>query len=339
MLLEKKHAKLTSVEITSIWQAYMNDSAISCQFHHFLEVVEDKEIKSLLQKSLDLGKGNLRTLEEILRKEEYPIPYGFSVEKDVSLSAPKLFSDIYVLHYLHSATQIALQGYTVNLALAVRADIYSYFHECITQLTNLMRRIKEVLLRKGLYSRSPYLPIPNSVDFVKKQSFLNGFLGDKRPLTGMEISNIYSNYQRNELGIITMIGFSQVAQSKEVTKFLLRGKEMAKNQCKVLGDVLTKEELPLPSSLDAEVTASTAFTFSDKLMMFYVTALTGLSIGYYGTAIAMSSRRDIGLAYIQLTKEILEYAEDGANILIENGWLEQPPMALNRNKLAHQNGE
>lgn len=334
--MDKKHIKLTSTEITSIWGAYMNDAAINCKFHHFLEKVEDEEVKSLLQKSLDFTKGNLRTLEDIFQKEEYPVPYGFKIEMDVDLSSPKLFSDIYVLHYLHSAAQIALQGYSVNLTLVVRADVYSYFNECISQLTEILRAIKETLLSKGLYNRAPYLPVPDEVDFIKKQSFLTGFFGDKRPLSGPEITNLYANFQRNALGVATMIGFSQVAQSKEVTQFFLRGKELAKKHCQAFGSILAKEDLPEPMTLETEVTDSTSYTYSDKLMMFYVTALIALSIGYYGTAMAMSPRRDIGLKYIQLTQEILAYAEDGANIMIDNGWLEQPPMALNRNKLAKE---
>jgi nitrogen fixation protein len=34
--------------------------------------------------------------------------------------------------------------------------------------------------------------------------------------------------------------------------------------------------------------------------------------------------------------EILQYAEDGANIMIDNGWREQPPQAPDRDQLANQ---
>jgi hypothetical protein len=38
--------------------------------------------------------------------------------------------------------------------------------------------------------------------------------------------------------------------------------------------------------------------------------------------------------YIRLTAEIAAFAEDGLNIMIDNGWLEQPPQATDRDKLA-----
>lgn len=334
---QNKQIRLTSAEITSLWIGYINDSSIRCIFEYFLVKAEDKEIKELIHHALELTKGNLNTLEEIFKKENYPIPYGFKIDKDVDLLAPRLYSDVYVLHYLHNASQIALQGYSVNLALAVRSDVYSYFNECLTQQTTFLRRVKELLLSKGLYIRSPYIPTPDNNDFVKRQNFLSGFFGEKRALTGMEITNLYANFQRNAFGQATLIGFSQVAQNKDVANYFVRGKEIAKKHCQVFDSILKEEDLPVPMSWDAEVSTSTTFTFSDKIMMFYTTSLIALSVGYYGTSIAMSPRRDLGVHYTRLSAEILKFAEDGANIMINNGWLEQPPIAADRDQLA--NGE
>jgi hypothetical protein len=114
----------------------------------------------------------------------------------------------------------------------------------------------------------------------------------------------------------------------------MRGKDIAKKHCDVLGAILSKEDLPVPTTWDSEVSDSTTYTFSDKLMMFYATALTGIGIGYYGTSIAGSLRRDIGTKYADLTKEVLLYAEDGTNIMINNAWLEELPRALDRDELA-----
>lgn len=325
---------LTSAEITSLWASYINDSAISCKFKFFLSKVEDEEIKPLLKKAFDIAQGNLNTLTEIFKKEKYPIPYGFKLDEDVDISAPRLYSDSYALNYLHQSAQIALQGYSMNLSLSVRRDVYSHFNECISQLTTFLREVKELLLSKGLYIRSPNLPIPDDIDFVEKKSFLKGFFGEKRRLTGTEITNLFTNIQRNAFGVATLLGFSQVAQSKEVAKYLVRGKDIAKKHCEILGSLLSEDDLPVPMTWNTEVTESTAFTFSDKLMMFYTTSLIALSIGFYGTSMAVSPRKDIGLQYVRLSAEIAEYAKDGANILIENGWLEQPPMAADRDELA-----
>lgn len=335
--MEKEYqVKLTSTEITAIWGSYINDSAILCNLEYFLSKVEDEEIKPLIKHGLAIARGNLKSLTEIFNKEKYPIPYGFKMNEDVNISAPRLYSDIYVLYYLHQSSEIALQGYSMNLSISVRADVYSYFNECISQLTIFLREVKELLLSKGLYIRAPYLPIPEDIDFVRKQSFLKGFFGEKRPLTGTEITNLFTNFGRNAFGAATLLGFSQVAQSKEVSEFLFRGVEIAKKHCDIFESTLNEAYLPAPMTWNIEVTDSTSYTFSDKLMMFYTTALIALSIGFYGTSMAMSPRKDLALQYVRLSAEIAKYAEDGAKIMIKNGFLEQPPMALDREELAMQ---
>ncbi|WP_040203356.1 DUF3231 family protein [Neobacillus jeddahensis] len=325
---------LTSAEITALWTSYINDSAISCKLKYFINIEKDEEISALVKQAFDIAQGNLKTITEIFNKEKYPIPYGFNLNKDVDLTAPRLYSDSYILYYLHQAAQIALQGYCFNLSISVRADVYSFFSECISQVTTTFRKITELLLSKGLYIRSPYIPIPEDIDFVKKQSFLKGFFGEKRPLAGTEITNLFVNYQRNAFGVTTLLGFSQVAQSKEVANFMVRGKDIATKHCQVFDSILKEGDLPVPEKWDTGVTESTAFTFSDKLMMFFTTSLIAISIGFYGASMAMSPRRDLGLHYVRLSAEIANFAADGAKIMIENGWLEQPPMAPDRDELA-----
>lgn len=101
----------------------------------------------------------------------------------------------------------------------------------------------------------------------------------------------------------------------------------------MFGSLLNEESLPVPMTWDSEVTDNTSFVFSDRLIMFETTSLTASSIGYYGLALGGSMRRDISTHYTRLLAEIMKYAEDGANIMIDNGWLEEPPMAPNRDEL------
>jgi hypothetical protein len=61
---------------------------------------------------------------------------------------------------------------------------------------------------------------------------------------------------------------------------------------------------------DTEVTDSKVAPFSDKIMMFMATTLTALRIGYYGTSMATSTRKDLALDYVHLSAEIASFAED-----------------------------
>ncbi|UHA62712.1 DUF3231 family protein [Metabacillus litoralis] len=67
--------------------------------------------------------------------------------------------------------------------------------------------------------------------------------------------------------------------------------------------------------------------------MYFTSGLIAMSVGYYGTGASQSPRGDIPSMYNRLSLEIQLYAEDGANIMIINGWLEQPPMAADRDEL------
>ncbi|MDQ0858805.1 DUF3231 family protein [Bacillus sp. V2I10] len=338
--MESEHnVNLTASEISQLWSAYMNSSMSKCVFTYFLETVEDNQIRSLLEHSLKLADSHLKKLTEIFNKESYPIPHGLNVKNDVNMTAPRLFSDSFVLYFIKSMGEIALSFYAASKILVVRSDIDQYFSECLTELNKFDTMAKNFLLSKGLFIRSPYMNPPKEVRFIEQQNFLAGWLGKQRPLAAIEITNIFANLQRNALGIVTMLGFSQVAKSTEVARFMVRGKEIASKHVEIFGSLLKENDLPVPMTWASNITSSKVPPFSDKMMMFMTTALIALSIGFYGASMSISPRRDIAFQYVRLTAEIGAYAEDGANIMIKNGWLEEPPLSEDRNKLAnHKKG-
>ncbi|MBD1383119.1 DUF3231 family protein [Metabacillus arenae] len=332
-----KQKRLTSGEISQLWSQYLNDTASICMLTYFQEKAEDVEIKPIIEHSLQLSKAHIQKITAILNEEKNTVPHGFTTEEDVDLTSPRLYSDSYVLNFIHQMAVIGLTSYSTSLSLSARSDITTYYKECLNETIQLFEMTKDLLLSKGLYIRSPYFPSLEHVDFIKKQSFIFDFFGEKRPLIALEAANLYANIQRNALGSATLVGFSQVAKSKDVTQFLLRGIDIAKKHIKLFANKLEDSDLPVPISWNADVTKSTTYTFSEKLMMFYTFSLITLSVGYYGIGVAASPRIDIGILYNRLSLEIQKYAEDGANIMIKNGWLEQPPLAPDRRKLAKQN--
>lgn len=334
---QEKQIRLTSAEIAQLWTQYMNDTGSICMLSFFLEKAEDAEIKPVIAHALELSQAHIKKLTAIFTEEKYVIPHGFKLEEDINLTAPRLYSDTYVLNFIYNMAMIGLEGYSASLAFAVRSDITSYYTECLKEVMELHETAKNLLLVKGLYIRSPYLSKLEQVDFVGKESFVFDFLGEKRPLTALEVTNLYANIQRNALGSATLAGFSQVAKSKDVTNFFVKGMEIGKKHIKLFRGKLEDSYLPAPMTWDSDVTNSTIHTFSEKLMMFYTSALTSLSIGFYGTSVSTSPRIDIGVMYNRLTLEIQKYSAEGAYILIKNKWIEQPPMAPDRDELIKKN--
>ncbi|MDZ5472953.1 DUF3231 family protein [Bacillus sp. 31A1R] len=197
----------------------------------------------------------------------------------------------------------------------------------------LFNETTDLLLKKGIEVRSPYIPYLQEVDMVEKQHFLAGWWGEQRPLTAAEITHLFSNIQTNHMGTAVITGFAQVAKSKDVRDYFKRGKEISKEQIEVFSKSLHEDDLPAPVTWDAQVQDTTESPFSDKLMLFQISLMTAAGMGNYGTAISASPRRDIAAVYVRLQGEIGLYAEDGLNLLIKHAWLERPPHAADRDQL------
>lgn len=334
--METQHnVKLTSAEIANIWSNYQQDTLSICTIEFFLTHVEDKEIRSVLTYALELSQAHIQKLKSLFNEEQFPIPDGFSMEADVNQEAPRLFTDDFYLFYIQNMGKIGMSVYSQFLSNSARLDICEYYMECLNQASKLYNKATEVMLDKGLFIRAPYIPKPKMVEYVQKQSYLAGKF-NPRPLNAIESSNIYFNMIQNQLGRTLALGFSQVAKSKSVRGHTLRGVNISDKHVEVFGSVLSQEYLPSSSSWSTLPTDSIDSPFSDKLIMNHLTLLSSAQVGFYGKSLGSSPRRDLGVHYVRLTAEILEFVEDGANIMIDNSWMEQPPQAVDRNKLAKE---
>lgn len=326
------HIKLTSAEISYLWNTYLGDSMAICVFKYFLENVEDEEIKKIANHALDLAQQHVNTIQDIFTKERIQIPQGFT-EQDVNLQAKRLFTDIFYLKYIKHMAKGGLVTYARILQNMYRQDIRSFFSKCLKSTIELDTEAARLLLEKGIAMRAPSIPYPQKVEFINKQSFFLEGLGRRESLTGIEVTNLHTNIQTNQIGTSIAFAFSQVAESNKVNKFILRGKDIALKHIKVFRSYLEMHSLPVPMSFDQEVTESTESPFSDKLMLFHFGLLIYAGIGNYGVSISESQRSDLVVDYTRLTAEILKLSEDFANIMVANKWLEQPPLSANRRDL------
>jgi hypothetical protein len=329
---DKTNIRLTAAEMSSLWGQYINDTLSCCVNTYFIEQLEDEEVRPIIENVLKTAKSNISIMQDIFKKEEFPIPIGFT-DQDVNPKAPRLFSDTFVLMYLRHLSILAMASSSAALGLVSRSDVVAFHKRVLNAGVTLQDLTRELMLKQGTYIRPPYISVPDKVDFVKKQHFLAGFLGDKRTLTSVEISHLFLNIQTNAIGKALMTGFAQTAQDQEVKKYIVRGIQIAGKHVDIFSNYMKKESLPAPMSWDSAITDSTSTVFSDKLVMFHVAAMIAAGVGNYGMAMAASPRRDIGLKYASLIPEISLYAEDGANIMIKHGWMEEPPQSDDRDQL------
>ncbi len=93
------------------------------------------------------------------------------------------------------------------------------------------------------------------------------------------------------------------------------------------------ENLPTPSYIDHLVTTATYPPFADKIMLFHKVDMFSMKIRSFGNSLAVNGRRDIGALYGKAIINVGLFVDDGANILIDKGWMESPPKAFDRHSL------
>lgn len=329
----QQNLRLTSTEIGVLWLDYISDSMAACMLQQMLDKSLDNDVKSILALSLSLSRQHVQAIGQIFMNEGMAVPLGYS-DGDVDMKAPALYSDTFKLHYIKHLAGAGMMAYALGLNQAVRADVRKYFQRCIESSSELDEKATQVLLSKGLYIRAPYIPVPKQVQFVESPTFMGSVLGKNRPLNAIELTHLSVNISTNAMGRVMLIGFAQTAKSKDVRDYFVRGQDMAKKHIEVLSSLLREDDLSTPETWDSEVTASTVAPFSDKLMMQQVTLLIALSMAHYGSALGASTRVDVAADYGRLMVEIAQFGEDGAQIMIKHGWLEQPPQAADRKELA-----
>jgi hypothetical protein len=316
--METEHnIRLTSTEISALWSSYMANSMAVCVLKYFLEKVEDTQIRPVIEYGLELSQNHVQRITDIFKHEKFPIPQGFT-DEDINVTAPRLFSDTFQLIYMKNMSRIGMITNSSDLSTSARSDVCDFLTECLASSAELYNKSIKVLLSKGVHVRAPSISTPEKVDFVTKQGFLTGFLGERRTLNAIEITHLFTNVETNDIGKAIITGFSQVAKSKQVRQYMIRGRDISAKHIEVFSSLLMEDHLPAPMIWDTGLMDSTVNPFSDKLMMSHIASLSAAGIGNYGVAISASQRRDLGVTYSRLLSEISQYAEDGANIVIEN---------------------
>lgn len=323
---------LTSAEMGKLWTTYTGNTLAKCIIRYYLQHIKDQDIQNVLSNALNLSDTIVENVKEIFIKEKFPIPIGYT-EEDINLDAPRLFSDEFYLHYLKYAAKAGMGMYSIAIPIMTREDIRDFFIRTLNSTVNLITEVNGILKAKGLYIRPPQIPIPKRIDFIKKQNYLHGFLGDVRSLNALEIAHLYDNLENNLTSKALLLGFSQVAENNKVREYFIRGMEMTNKYIEINSQKLNKENLPSPMLLDHFVSEATVSPFSDKIMVAHKIEMFSMKIRTIGNALSLNARKDIGGMYAKALVDIGLYVEDGANIMIDQGWMEQPPKAADRDKL------
>lgn len=328
-----KENTLTAAEVSALWLQYLGDSMAICVYKYFLNIVENKDIKPLLALALQLSESHILKITDFLKSADYQVPTGFT-ENDVNINAPRLFSDQFLLFYTYIMTIHGLTAYSLALSNTERKDIQNYFFECTVSTNELFQKVVEYAKGQPMFSSVPSIPSPHGTNFIESPGFISNLIGDKRPLNSSEISTLFFNSKKTGFVKTLSIAFSQVAKLEEVRNFMLKNVKLAGKDAASFDAILQQDDLPIPEKWDAEITNSTVSPFSDKLITFHAAFLVNSALTYYGASLGASYRSDIILNYSKVFTHAMEAGAFSYKILVNNGWLEKQPEAIDRKSLA-----
>jgi hypothetical protein len=323
---------LTAAEIGLLFVSYLANSMSKCVLTYFIQTTNDIDIKSISETSLNITNDILDRIKVIYKSVNHAVPEGFT-DKDVYLSAGKLFSDTFVLNYLRFNQQYSLINYSAALGESARGDVRAFFSYCVDITRELFNKVQDILVSKGLFIRPPLIPVPKEISYVHKQSYLSGFFGDKRPINAIEIANLYAAIETNIIGNVVSMAFAQVVKEERMKKQCMKGSELSKSQVEMFSNFLEKDYLTSPTSWNITISDSTEAPFSNKLIAFHMSTLASYGLGRYGLSASQCTRKDITLGFLQGGAEVAVYAKEWLNIMLDNQWLERIPEAVDREEL------
>ncbi|MDP4108153.1 MAG: DUF3231 family protein [Bacillota bacterium] len=331
--MENDNLKLTSSEIGTLWGEYINGTMIEIVNKYMISILEDEEVKNVFEIAIETWEKQKKQLVSFMEKDGFPVPNGFT-ESDLNKGAKRLFSDTFCLNYLHIMTIHGLLGHTTALSVSVRKDLREFYNSCDNDAKRMYDLTIELLLKKGKFQRDPYFYPKENPEYISTKDFTDGFFGKGRLLSATEIISISLNIKKSIMAKTLSIGFSQVAGSEEIRTFFEEIGKKADENIQALASILHKDNLPVPMSWESEVTTSQDSPFSDKLMLYHMGFLGQTAQVYYGTGLAGAMRTDLAVVYEKTILKTLTLTKNWFDIMVENKWLEQPPLAPNRKELA-----
>ncbi len=337
MSVQKPEVKQTNIELScteigGLWGIYLQESMTICFLTYLRHHLQDGQIIPLADEALKISQDRVARIKKFFLDENFPIPAGFS-EGDVNLAAPPLFHDTFTLSFIYMMNRLGMINLGFTASNNVRLDVLDFFTECIHTTTEMFGKAVRMMLEKGIYDRPPKMNYPQKIEFVQSDSFLDGLFGPKRPLDAIELSEIFFNIERNYFSVILTLGFAQVTEHKKLKNLILRGKKISEQQIELFNKLLQQENLLGTVPISMEVTDSTVSPFSDRFIASMMNILNSVDILLISHALSLSMRVDLTTQYTKIIAKVMAYAKDTFDMMVENKWLEQPPLATNRKQL------
>ncbi|MGO0061169.1 DUF3231 family protein [Brevibacillus fluminis] len=328
---------LSSSEIGTLWVTYQEKTLIMRILEYFSAKSDDFEAKQIMDGLWSDLNQYVQKITAIFQSEGVAVPIGFTT-KDVNLNAPKLYDNGFDIMFVRILKELSMGMYTLNMQMAYREDVICIYKELTAITQQCYLECTKYLRKRGILVSPPNVTMPTQVEFIQNNSYLNGFrlFGEKRAMNLIELGYMHHGIETNNIGMQLITGFAQCAKNKDVKDYFVKGIELSKKIIRQFQEMLLQDDIQFSATSGCTVTTSQVAPFSEKLMMYTIHLLNTFGLGSNSFAMSFSLRRDIIMQTSSLTKDAFTYAQDGVRLLIENGWMEEPPQVENRKELIHK---
>ncbi|MEH7098133.1 DUF3231 family protein [Neobacillus vireti] len=328
---------LSASEIGTLWLTFQEKTMILRILEYFMVKSDDQEAKNIMGGLWQELHFYVIEIKSIFEKEGMVIPLGFRKE-DVNMEAPKLYDNGFDIMFLRILKELSMGLYTININMAYRKDVIAIY-EGLTAVTQKIYKLSTIyLLNKGILTLPPNMTMPKTVEFVKSDRYMKGFkpFGDKRSLSGLEVGILHHGIETNNVGMQLITGFAQCAENKKVRKYFVKGLELAKKQIQTIEEILLEANVHFSTTSGSIVTTSTVAPFSDKMMLYCICLFNGFGLvgGSFGAMFTL--RNDISMKMSLLSKDVFLYGQEGLELMMNNGWFEEPPQMEDRPRIMNR---
>ncbi|WP_167577760.1 DUF3231 family protein [Ammoniphilus sp. YIM 78166] len=326
--------KLTPSEITNLWNSYLTNTMAFWVTKYFITKTQDEELRKVLEYAEEIAKIEVEKSKAFLEDVNHPLPQKFD-QHDVDLNAPAICTDDFTAILKYEMAKVANVVYSMSVNTSTRKDIREFYQECSKNSTELTNRFGDLIAKKGLHHPVVHIPTPNQSEKVSKQRFLAGWFADRRPLNSVEIGQLVYNFKSTEMTRTFIKAMAKVTPTKSLQKLFERGVSLYEKHLDIFQSIVSENHLPHLRTWEDQILDSAVSPFSDRLMLYKMHLLASATVGRYGTSLSIAQRRDLASHYSRLMTEVLQFAEDSVNLMIELGFMDQLPMA--REKVNHLN--
>lgn len=331
-----KSIPLTSAEIGYLWNSYMLNSKSKYGITYVLKHMDDLNIKQVFQSAYEMSSKILDETKAIFDTVNHPVPYAFS-ENDLRSNSEKLYSDKLMLHTLKMFLTVGISQYGFALSMAARKDVKDFFRQSMLDALKLLDEVDEIALNKGIFMRTPNIPVPEKTEFAGDKSILGRFMGHKRPMLALEAASMFNTSLSNYVAKANIMGLAQTMKDDQIRDFLEKVVDVLKEHTDNLNEKLEKENLLVPTNLNSEILNSTEAPYSDRLVLYITYAVLGDLLATYALSKISVMRKDLLLELTHLSGEVALLIKDAVEISVRRGWYEEMPKNVDRYDIIESN--